>query len=115
MSDYISRQAAIDKFEPWLKVEGYSEGERNMLKATLYELRIMPTADVVPVVHGRWEEREVTDDLGAKVITEWQSCKCSVCGKYLTTPYMYFFTGYAYCPNCGASMMDGGEDARRTE
>lgn len=67
-----------------------------------------PTADVVPVVHGRWEEKEVTDDLGAKVITEWQSCKCSVCGKYLTTPYMYFFTCYAYCPNCGAHM-EGAE------
>ena len=70
----------------------------------------IPTADVAPVVHGRWIEKDVTDDLGAKVITAWQSCKCSVCEKYLTTPYMYFFTGYAYCPNCGAHMMEGVED-----
>ena len=40
----IDRQKAIDKFEPWLKVEGYSEGERNMLKAVLYELTVMPSA-----------------------------------------------------------------------
>lgn len=45
MSDrLISLKAAIDKFEPWLKVEGYSEGELNMLKAVLYELRAMPPA-----------------------------------------------------------------------
>ena len=39
----ISRQAAIDKFEPWLKVRGYSEGELNMLKAVLDELRFLPS------------------------------------------------------------------------
>ena len=43
MSDLISRQAAIDKFEPWLKVKGYSEGELNVLKAVLYELTVMPS------------------------------------------------------------------------
>lgn len=43
MRDLISRQAAIDKFEPWLKVRGYSEGELNMLKAVLYELRFLPS------------------------------------------------------------------------
>ena len=43
MNDLISRQSALDKFEPWLKVDGYSEGELNMLKAVLYELRVMPS------------------------------------------------------------------------
>ena len=40
----IDRQSAIDKFEPWLKVKGYSEGELNVLKAVLYELTVMPSA-----------------------------------------------------------------------
>ena len=40
--DLIDRQQAIDKFDPWLKVKGYSEGELNVLKAVLYELRVMP-------------------------------------------------------------------------
>lgn len=44
VEDMISRQVAIDKFEPWLKVSGYSEGELNMLKAVLYELRFLPSA-----------------------------------------------------------------------
>ena len=43
-SDCISRQDAINKFERWLKVEGYNRGELNVLKAVLYELRFMPPA-----------------------------------------------------------------------
>lgn len=46
--DCISRRAAIAKFEPWLKVEGYSEGELNMLKAVLFELTVMPPAKPEP-------------------------------------------------------------------
>ena len=50
MGDYIDRQKAIDRFEPWLKVKGYSEGELNMLKAVLYELAVIPSANVEKVV-----------------------------------------------------------------
>ena len=50
---------------------------------------------------GEWEEREVSSD---KVIDEWQSARCSVCGKYHTTPYMYYFDSFSFCPNCGAYM-----------
>ena len=44
MDDVISRQALLDKFEPWLKVKDYNDGELNMLKAILYEIRFMPSA-----------------------------------------------------------------------
>lgn len=53
---------------------------------------------------GKWEEREVSSD---KVIDEWQSARCSVCGKYHTTPYMYYFDNFSFCPNCGADMRGG--------
>lgn len=43
--DVIYRQAAIDRFEPWLKVKGYNEGELNILKAVLYELKCLPSAE----------------------------------------------------------------------
>ena len=43
-TDSISRQALLDKFEPWLKVKDYNDGELNMLKAILYEIRFMPSA-----------------------------------------------------------------------
>ena len=44
MADLIDRQKIKARFEPWLKVKGYSEGELNMLKAVLYEITIMPSA-----------------------------------------------------------------------
>ena len=44
MDDLISRQALLDKFEPWLKVKDYNDGELNMLKAILYEIRFMRSA-----------------------------------------------------------------------
>ena len=57
---------------------------------------------------GKWIEKDVAcidDELDDRnVIDEWQSAKCSVCGKWHTTPYLYSFKKYAYCPNCGADM-----------
>ena len=44
VKDLISRQALLDKFEPWLKVKDYNDGELNMLKAILYEIRFMRSA-----------------------------------------------------------------------
>lgn len=52
------------------------------------------------IKHGRWEEKEIDD----YPIDQWQSARCSVCGKYLTTPFMYYFSPFNYCPNCGARM-----------
>ena len=43
MADLIDRKKIKARFEPWLKVTDYSEGELNMLKAVLYEITIMPS------------------------------------------------------------------------
>ena len=40
--DTISRRPLIDKLESWLKVDGYSEGELNMLRAVLCEIKDAP-------------------------------------------------------------------------
>ena len=63
--DLISRQAALDKFEPWLKVKGYSEGELNMLKAVLYELKVMPPAQ-------QW----IPTSERLPKVREWVLCQC---------------------------------------
>ena len=68
---------------------------------------LIPTEDVRENVHGKWIERKVIED--GKTIEEWQSAKCSVCGKYHTTPYLYNFDDFNYCPNCGARMEEKGE------
>ena len=50
-----------------------------------------------------WVEREVHDAKEGQ-IEQWQSAKCTACGSYHTTPYLYFFMEYKFCPNCGEPM-----------
>ena len=63
--------------------------------------------NAAPVVHGQWTEQTVHFEENSEDglnTNEWQSTRCSVCKRYFTTPYMYYFTHYDYCPNCGAKM-----------
>ena len=53
-----------------------------------------------------WTELEVFDAKKAG-ITELQSIRCSNCGRYLTTPFMYYIDEPKYCPQCGAKMKEG--------
>lgn len=84
MAEYIEREAAEDAVG-----EAYLKGLN-----PLWELRDVPAADVVPVVHG-WRNATET---------------CSLCGEKSTegldaTTWNYWLPNY--CPNCGAKM-DGG-------
>lgn len=96
MAEYFEREAAVKAFN------NFDAGRADSPPCTLltpeefaeylYEL---PTADVAPVVHGRWNADET----------------CSVCGEKSTegldaTKWNYWFPNY--CPNCGARMDAGG-------
>ena len=53
----------------------------------------------------KWLEKEVVSPIdGIPPIEEWQSARCSACGRYHTIPYMYFFREDNYCPHCGSPM-----------
>ena len=56
-----------------------------------------------------WKECEVFDNVDYE-ISQWQSAKCSNCGKYHTTPYQYYFDTFSYCPNCGSKMENKHND-----
>ena len=56
-----------------------------------------PTVDAKPVVHGEWIDGR------PYVNSRWKVC--SVCKQTAPEPH----GGYNYCPNCGAKM-DGGAD-----
>lgn len=53
---------------------------------------------------GKWIEKSYTCADEGSVIDEWQSCKCSICGRYDTRPYLYYFDEPRFCSWCGAKM-----------
>lgn len=60
-----------------------------------------PSADVAPVVHGRW--------IGAPLCGN-DNCKCSECGSWHNIhANLRGKITQKYCPNCGARM-DGGSE-----
>lgn len=52
--------------------------------------------------HAEWISKDVFEP--KMLWFELQSAKCSSCNTYLTTPYMFSFKHYNYCPNCGKEM-----------
>lgn len=99
MSELINRQAAVEAFRRELcKEREYAIS----FKGCESVLNGLPTAE--PTKHGRWEQVEVIHDRKDAKIQDWQQAKCSVCGKWNTTPYMYYLKLDNYCPNCGAIM-----------
>ena len=78
----------------------YSDNPKDVMKY----IAEFPTADVRENVRGEWKERHHAYSDEEAPIDEWQSARCSVCEKYHTTPYMYYFDDFNFCPNCGADM-----------
>lgn len=80
----------IDKEDAYLAVLEHWDGD--MLPGDFDDIiRAVPSADVAPVVHGRW----IDDDCAFM--------RCSLCGYENDWEW-----ATPYCPNCGARM-DGGE------
>ena len=93
MSEYISKNEACqelrearccDMTDKW--GQGYNAG---ITEAIDRINNFIPPADVVPVVHGHWEQKG------------WFDNECSICHKHYPGTYKF-------CPNCGAKM--GEED-----
>lgn len=84
MSDYISREAAME-------IVKRTSGD---YAAAFSEIRKLPAADVEPVRYGRWDEDQ----------------RCSECGT--PAPQAYWEPDCwksPYCPECGAKMCLEGE------
>lgn len=93
MADYINKQAFLDYMK---RTDRYFNVK--------FDIENFPIADVVPVVHGRWELEYGT----------YGKMRCSVCKKEALIEKAIgdvgVITNYVdsnYCPNCGAKM-DGG-------
>lgn len=99
MAEYIDREALM-KFpirRDHCDKEHANEHFICGIETVLEYAESLPTADVAPMVHTRWEH------LGGD---EW--C-CSACGFVITTEGSWDKPSKKYCEDCG-SMMDGGAE-----
>ena len=101
MADYIKREDLLDLYDlGGLEVEN----AKVPLNVVIQNIKDMPSADVRPVVRGKWlpdyDYAEYDFD-GSTPLLEpikfqdgWQ---CSLCGHYMPSEENF-------CPNCGAQM-----------
>ena len=103
MAECIEREAALEicerEYQERLRMLDYC-GDTVAWNIG-HAIKELPTADVAPVVHGRWEP--CSDENG-----RWRQgfAKCSNCKKEY---YAQVINRFEYCCNCGAKM-DGGAD-----
>lgn len=93
MTDYIRREDAL--FALRKAERGGSMTALTRLERAYAEIREMPAADVAEVAHARWE----------RINSNWRCTRCN--RGYRITFGAPMASSFAYCPNCGA-MMDGG-------
>lgn len=99
MSEYINRGTAFDAVTD-LAGKASTRSAYEAVWKSARALKKIPTADVAPVVHGRWEQ-----------VKEWATkakYRCSVCGREIMSAVKVNIEKYPYC-HCGAKM-DGGAD-----
>ena len=97
MAEYIKRTDAVKIAEKYGLANGSVLGRHTGLADCIArDISELPAADVVPVRHGRWVEKEK--------YTFGIMYDCSLCeDRILDNGHPW-----NYCPNCGAKM-DGGD------
>ena len=100
MTDYISREAAIEAVYCRIHQIGW---EHDSLALSIRQaVRDVPTADVREVKRGRWIV-EQTDDLLLEPLGIKEAFRCSSCGY---SHVNFNQKNHNYCPNCGADMRE---------
>ena len=104
MDEYIDKKAADNALTAAAAAD--SDKKRRTWAKAIGVLHDVPAADVVPVVHGKWEwfDEEVGSPLeGSERDWGW---RCSACKDTLNDEYDNPDNppNHNYCPNCGARM-----------
>ena len=96
----MAEYASLRKIEFELCGGNLPEKYKAFVRRVLNDRNLIPAADVVQVVHGRWEMRPtgMATDTGPEY-----KAYCTVCNK----PNKQYQP--SFCPHCGAKM-DGGAD-----
>ena len=96
MAEYIDKAVALSMREPpksnrYYQTNNLDDAYEQGWDEALSCIEKIPSANVAPVVHGRWIMHD--DEFGL-------TCECSAC-------HIETMGDGNYCPNCGAKM-DGG-------
>lgn len=100
MAEYVERDALLRKIKRYGLSDGSVLGKHSgAAEELILEVELFPSADVAPVVHGKW------------VHPHWKNSNycydCSVCGR--EAMHQEYKWGdkkiYPICPNCGAKMV----------
>lgn len=98
MDDYVSRGDVLDIVSQYCPDDDGSCSKADAdPREMLDEIEALPSADVQPVKHGRWERRMT------KIYA------CSECTNEVTDRQR---KNYSFCPYCG-TRMDGDNDEKR--
>ena len=84
MSDLISKAEALEIIK-------HNEAQCDGISWAYREVKALPTADAVEVVHGHW-------------CWEGKFKACSQCGSYIEWDETLGANFWKYCPHCGAKM-----------
>lgn len=106
MSDYISREALIDRLNKNLSACNHGTFSEMCYADTIETVKHLPAADVEPVRHGNWNIR---------LADEMTIClECSICGRKVDNIDLHHLLEageygeacrrYPYC-HCGAKMV----------
>lgn len=95
MAEYIDKSATVGILEAMSRSTD-CECIKKRLEKAAKRVSVIPAADGVPVVHGRWGPGRFNLETGNY---EAQCIRCRNFSKEYGKPY---------CPNCGAKM-DGGD------
>ena len=105
MTDYISREAAIEILRPYKidpfkigflddNIDGFNEGIDTAISCISVEV---PAADVRPVVRAEWKQSDYIPG----------TISCTNCGTRRNSKFKLGGGGaWNFCPNCGAIMRE---------
>lgn len=108
MKEYIDREVAVAVIEEKQKelcpvgrygrgyVYGSDREKYDKWDEIIDSIENLPAADVVEVVHGKWQT-EIDDELGILKHT------CQICG-FVKITDIHVALDWNFCPNCGAKM-----------
>lgn len=105
MPEYIEREAALKE----LNRNSITKKLTLANGASIFDtIKNIPAADVVEVIHGKWEAGHYEGGIFDGTNFE----KCSVCQFERIFEDIRFKTTFNYCPNCGAKMdlKEGAEE-----